>query len=558
MDKQYSVDDILEEVRQKRGVNASAARVSSSKSTPVIPSPPPFEVGGLEEGGKDAPGQTGLSGLSVEPADKQEDRAEDADWQPLISRKSSGPTMAEKWTQSAPAASADQTRVLPPLEPPRSASGRLSPEDMPARTRELADAPEATEEPGGERAKPSKGWFRRGREEEPEPRAEQPGEEIDDFNSMEDVPSIEKDIRTIRASLVARLLITGACFLTLFYLALSVDLPLPLPRVIFPELDMRMFVLANLGVMIAATLACNPVVGGGLISLLTFKADGDSPAALATLLTIANGVALAVTPAPLEEGRAQMFFAVAALSLVFNTIGKLQIIERVERNFRVMISDKPKVSIQTTFEPSTVHGMAGLMPDEEEAMIYQVKTEFPSEFLEISYGGDYAEGVSRMVTPLFFGFSVVMSAVSYLIFNRDAMAALTAFNALCCVTSPLTAAMVGNFPLWRASSKLQREGSALSGYAAAEQMDGARALALDAADLFPPGSVELHGIKTFAQGRIDEAILDAASVMCEARGLLTDIFMQIIGSDLSMLKPSTPWYTRTAWAFRPGWTASAC
>ena len=37
---------------------------------------------------------------------------------------------------------------------------------------------------------------------------------------------------------------------------------------------------------------------------------------------------------------------------------------------------------------------------------------------------------------------------------------------------------------------------------------------LDVASLFPNDSVTLHGIKTFQQGRIDEAIVDAASLVC--------------------------------------------
>ena len=46
-----------------------------------------------------------------------------------------------------------------------------------------------------------------------------------------------------------------------------------------------------------------------------------------------------------------------------------------------------------------------------------------------------------------------------------------------------------------------------------------------------------HGIKTFGQRRIDEAILDAASVVCSCETTLADIFLQVIEGKQDILKP---------------------
>ena len=55
--------------------------------------------------------------------------------------------------------------------------------------------------------------------------------------------------------------------------------------------------------------------------------------------------------------------------------------------------------------------------------------------------------------------------------------------------------------------------------------------------MFPAGSIVLHAIKTFAQGRIDEAILDAASVICSTKSTLGSIFLNVVQGDRKLLRP---------------------
>lgn len=46
----------------------------------------------------------------------------------------------------------------------------------------------------------------------------------------------------------------------------------------------------------------------------------------------------------------------------------------------------------------------------------------------------------------------------------------------------------------------------------------------------------LHGIKTFGSYRIDEAIIDAASVVCESGGPLSNVFLNVIENKTSILR----------------------
>ena len=53
----------------------------------------------------------------------------------------------------------------------------------------------------------------------------------------------------------------------------------------------------------------------------------------------------------------------------------------------------------------------------------------------------------------------------------------------------------------------------------------------------PAQSVVLHGIKTFQGKRVDDAILDAASVVCATNSVLKNVFLTIINQKTSLLLP---------------------
>ncbi|MEG2428963.1 MAG: hypothetical protein RSA99_01125 [Oscillospiraceae bacterium] len=58
---------------------------------------------------------------------------------------------------------------------------------------------------------------------------------------------------------------------------------------------------------------------------------------------------------------------------------------------------------------------------------------------------------------------------------------------------------------------------------------------IEAYDLFPADSIILHGIKTFSGKRIDDAILDAASVVCQSKSILSSVFLSLYDSELKII-----------------------
>lgn len=385
------------------------------------------------------------------------------------------------------------------------------------------------------------------REEAPSPRAstkakKAPLVEEDDegeYLNPADARDVRYDILGIKRSLSTRLLVTGGCVLLLLYLALCNLYPLPLFNPICPEVDMRVFMMVNLVVFVISALAANAVIGGGLVSLFTLKADHDTPAALCTLAVIAHGVALILNPDQIHTGESSFYFVIAGLTLFANTIGKRMIILRIERNFAVASVDAQRTGEYLLSGDKLADKLAEGQGFSEPAIAYPVKVNFPEKFLKLSYSDDYSENFSRYIAPIFLLFAVGLSLVCWLVFDRSPLEAFTIFSVVLCMASPLTPTILGNLPLLRAAKSLSGEGAFISGYDAVEAFEDMNCVAVDSGGLYPEGAVEMHGIKAFAQSRIDEAILDAASLMCQVDGLLKNIFMEMIGNKSDILKPVT-------------------
>ncbi|MEG3006489.1 MAG: hypothetical protein RR806_03365, partial [Oscillospiraceae bacterium] len=366
--------------------------------------------------------------------------------------------------------------------------------------------------------------------------AEEQKNAFDDYNSPADTDEVMKDLKSMRTGLFVRIGLTSVIFATLLYLGFSYFYKaLPLMPFMFPEDNLQIFLAISLGFVILAALVCNTVVGGGLISLFTLKPDSDSPVALAVLATIAQGVALVALPERLQVDGVHMYFSVAVLGLLFNLFGKVYMTNRIIRNFKIISGNTDKFSIMLMKDKMLAKELTKGQNIDNPSVLFSSKTSFPTGFLNFSYTEDYSENINKITTPLFLVFGVVLSIITFVL-EKDIFIALTVFNAMMCICAPLTTTIIGNKPLNAISKKLSKEGAVISGYQALEDFDDVTTITVDANELFTGGTVILHGIKAFSESRIEEAIIDAASVSCKASGLLMDIFMEMIEHKQNLIK----------------------
>ena len=78
---------------------------------------------------------------------------------------------------------------------------------------------------------------------------------------------------------------------------------------------------------------------------------------------------------------------------------------------------------------------------------------------------------------------------------------------------------------------------ALSSCCLGEEFAETNSILVDANQLFPQGSVKLAAIKVFSDTRIDEAIVEAASLTTQAGSILKNMFYDIIAGKTELLNP---------------------
>ncbi len=101
----------------------------------------------------------------------------------------------------------------------------------------------------------------------------------------------------------------------------------------------------------------------------------------------------------------------------------------------------------------------------------------------------------------------------------------------------IISAIIVAFPLHDTADIVNHFSGMMPEYSAITAYQDTDAILVDANDLFPEDTVVLHGIKTFQGKRIDDAIIDAASVVCSANSVLKGVFLSIINQKTELLKP---------------------
>ncbi|MBQ5320935.1 MAG: hypothetical protein J6K88_02560 [Oscillospiraceae bacterium] len=174
--------------------------------------------------------------------------------------------------------------------------------------------------------------------------------------------------------------------------------------------------------------------------------------------------------------------------------------------------------------------------DDEPLVICSKKAGFLKDFLKYSFSLDPADRTVK-ITGIISFFGSLVSAVLAYYFMGDIFWALNIFTLMNVLSAPFSQFLGTNIPLFRASKKALKHGGMITGYASVEDLYSMDALLVDSDELFPAGTIKLKGIKTFEGQRIDEAILDAASVIVAAGTTLKSVFSDIIDDKKELLKP---------------------
>lgn len=394
---------------------------------------------------------------------------------------------------------------------------------------------------GHKRKKKKKGGAHRFRftgdaEEDNDPSEELPGdrEEIDDFSAPEDAPSIAADLNTNIGRLGLRLTVTAISGILLLVWGLLSEKFGMLPDFLQMEIPSLVYLIVNACFLLVAVGFCWNTVWGGIKSLVRLQASSDSAVAVAAVASLVQSGTMFFAPNELMRAHVHLYSTLAVAALFLNTVGKLTMVRRINRNFHFIASPEQKVGVELYDDYNNALRLAKGCVADTPIIAYQKKTDFFKNFLRNSYEADPSELASQSLAPLTFILSLVLCIVTVVI-SQSTVHAVTAFAAAACVSVPFTNMVAANLPISRLCKLGRRCGTMLVGYPTVEHFCNTNAVMLDAKDLFPKGTVILNGLKTFGNERVDDAIMEATALMCAAGGPLSDLFDQIIKSRREML-----------------------
>lgn len=281
-------------------------------------------------------------------------------------------------------------------------------------------------------------------------------------------------------------------------------------------------------ILMAASLVLNRVAMlSGLSPLVHIKGNSDTAVAVAGAAGMVQIIVSFFCLGDLNGFHVNYYTVIPMLAFFANNVGKLYMVLRVKDNFKFVSSKGQKYASKIYNNESVAMQMMSGTAADRPIIAYQHKTEFPSNFLKISYAPDPSEDLASKLAPITTIASIII-AVMYGVVKLSFADALNAFALITAVSVPVATLLSVNAPVRKLCKTLLSYGSMLSGYPSVKQFCDSTAIMIDANELFPAESISLEGIKTFEDYGIDESLLCGIAILKEAQNPIANAFGSVV------------------------------
>lgn len=281
-------------------------------------------------------------------------------------------------------------------------------------------------------------------------------------------------------------------------------------------------------ILMAASLVLNRVAMlSGLSPLMHIKGNSDTAVAVAGAAGMVQIIVSFFCLGDLNGFHVNYYTVIPMLAFFANNVGKLYMVLRVKDNFKFVSSKGQKYASKIYNNESVAMQMMSGTAADRPIIAYQHKTEFPSNFLKISYAPDPSEDLASKLAPITTIASIII-AVMYGVVKLSFADALNAFALITAVSVPVATLLSVNAPVRKLCKTLLSYGSMLSGYPSVKQFCDSTAIMIDANELFPAESISLEGIKTFEDYGIDESLLCGIAILKEAQNPIANAFDSVV------------------------------
>lgn len=349
---------------------------------------------------------------------------------------------------------------------------------------------------------------------------------VEDYTGEEDEKSILYELNHNIRKLFMRSLLSGIIAAVVVILTIVTRL---FPSAICSAVPFAPAAYAILlFVLMTASLVLNRVaMMSGLSPLVHIKGNSDTAVAVAGAAGMVQIIVSFFCLGDLNGFHVNYYTVIPMLAFFANNVGKLYMVLRVKDNFKFVSSKGQKYASKIYNNESVAMQMMSGTAADRPIIAYQHKTEFPSNFLKISYAPDPSEDLASKLAPITTIASIII-AVMYGVVKLSFADALNAFALITAVSVPVATLLSVNAPVRKLCKTLLSYGSMLSGYPSVKQFCDSTAIMIDANELFPAESISLEGIKTFEDYGIDESLLCGIAILKEAQNPIANAFDSVV------------------------------
>lgn len=365
---------------------------------------------------------------------------------------------------------------------------------------------------------------------EPAPLAEEPESEL------QGPEATAEKLHRMSAELTLRCVLGGILAVVLLHFGLVSDGLLPAMAALDPDAAPAAFYGANLLLLAASLCVGFPVLRDGLTGLRG-RPSADTMPALAAAAAMLQAVT-AMLNANVYRGTTgiSLLSGMAALGLFLALLGSRVMLAAVKGGYELVTNGVEHQGAFRARDKDLLRALARDLEQKDPWVLLSRPMQDAEGFVEQSLCERASERRARKVSYILLGVAL-LSGVLFLLAGAGWNKAVAAMVAVLCMGAPLSSTLIAGIASLRLQRAAAAVGAVVPGWQAIEQLGGIDTLQIDADDLFTTDSAQLEDIRIFKGGRIDHAILYAASVLNETHGALRGLFRQIIEDRTDILFP---------------------
>ena len=365
---------------------------------------------------------------------------------------------------------------------------------------------------------------------EPAPLAEEPESEL------QGPEATAEKLHRMSAELTLRCVLGGILAVVLLHFGLVSDGLLPAMAALDPDAAPAAFYGANLLLLAASLCVGFPVLRDGLTGLRG-RPSADTMPALAAAAALLQAVT-AMLNANVYRGTTgiSLLSGMAALGLFLALLGSRVMLAAVKGGYELVTNGVEHQGAFRARDKDLLRALARDLEQKDPWVLLSRPMQDAEGFVEQSLCERASERRARKVSYILLGVAL-LSGVLFLLAGAGWNKAVAAMVAVLCMGAPLSSTLVAGIASLRLQKTAAAAGAVVPGWAAIEELGGVDTVQVDADELFTADSVNLEDIRIFKGGRIDRAILYAASILNHSCETLRGLFRQIIEDRTEILYP---------------------